>query len=64
MNVLKMCFMLSLSLLYVARGCFLTGAQQPGAPKNVFWVPNIFAAAPKTFPVGLLTSWLLPFWAP
>ena len=24
----------------------------------------IFAAAPKTLPVGLLTFWLLPFWAP
>ena len=25
---------------------------------------QIFAAAPKTLPVGLLTFWLYPFWAP
>ena len=49
-----------------AQGCSLTGAQQPGAPKKRIWTPKFFAAAPNTLQVrvGLLTSQLLPFWAP
>ena len=46
------------------QGCCLTGAQQPGACKKMIWVHKVFAAAPNTLPVGLLTSRLLPFWAP
>ena len=39
-------------------------AQQPEAPTKMIWAPIVFAAAPNTLPVGLLTSQLLPFWAP
>ena len=46
------------------QGCCLTGAQQPGAPKKVLWAPKFFQQLPKPLPVGLLTFWLLPFWAP
>ena len=46
------------------QGCCLTGAKQLGAPKKMLWVPRFFAAAPKTLPVGLLTSQLLLLWAP
>jgi len=49
---------------WFCQGCCLTGAQQPGAPKKMIWAPKVFAAAPNTLPVGLLTSRLLPFWAP
>ena len=41
----------------IYQGCCLTGTQQ-------HWSPKFFAAAANTLPVGLLTSWLLPFWAP
>ena len=50
-------FSFKIKLASMSQGCCLTGAQQPGAPK-------FFAAAPKTLPVGLLTFWLLSFWAP
>ena len=46
------------------QGCCLPGAQQPGTPKKMIWAPTVSAAAPNTLPVGLLTYWLLPFWAP
>ena len=44
--------------------CCLTGAQQHGAPKKMLWAPKFFAAAPHTLPIELLTSRLLPRWAP
>ena len=46
------------------QGSCLTGTQQPRVPKKVLWAPKFFVTAPKTLPVGLLPSRLLPFWAP
>ena len=51
-------------LFYNQQGCCLKGAQPPGAPEKILWAPKLFAAAPKTLPVGLLTFWLLSHWAP
>ena len=38
--------------------------QESGVPKKILWAPKIFAAAPNTSHVGLLTSQLLTLWAP
>ena len=41
------------------QGCCLTGAQQPGAPKKVLWVPKFLQQLPKHYLLGAAASWLV-----
>ena len=46
------------------QGLFLTGAQYEPEPPKKMRAPKLFAAAPNTLHVGLLTSQRLVLWAP
>ena len=52
------------NLGYQVQHCVLTGAQSPGVPRKMLWMPKFFAAAPNTSLVGVLTFRLLALWAP